>query len=341
MKENEYLSMAEEMQRTGDFTTRRIYFHNAFAENPDMQIFPQVPLVTYQILASWNLFGQNLWGARLFNVLFGVCSILTIYFLGLILFQSFRLALFCSFLLAIMPLGVFFSRNLQPESPGFLFMLLAHLFYLRYVTMSRRTDLFLGGTFFSLSWIYKMNFAFSALFFLFIFPYGKFFSRSRGLVKNIFALTLSYVPVLLSIAWLAHLGQWKFMQQTTIARVNLLEIFSPTYWNKYGKIIWWYIQGENFSLIFTILAVLGLFAAFLKRRSVLDRYLIGGVVSILCYSMFFSDFINQHNYYQMPFLGWVCISSTYGLLYISQLAKRAARKDVLGYLLSLVVFVSI
>ena len=127
MKENEYLSMAQEMIRTNDYTKRRIYFYRAFEKEPTMKIYPQPPLVSYQTLIVWKLLGENIWGARLLNVFFGVASILVIYFVGLILFKDNVLSLFCAFLLAIMPLAVFFSRNLQPESPAFFFMLLGNL----------------------------------------------------------------------------------------------------------------------------------------------------------------------------------------------------------------------
>ena len=62
MKENEYLSMAQEMKRTGDYTTRRVYFYSAFEEEPKMKLYPQPHLISYQILLSWNIFGENLWG---------------------------------------------------------------------------------------------------------------------------------------------------------------------------------------------------------------------------------------------------------------------------------------
>ncbi|MBN1913255.1 MAG: glycosyltransferase family 39 protein, partial [Candidatus Omnitrophica bacterium] len=117
MKENEYLSMAEEMVRTGDFVSRRVYFYNAFKDDPMMELYPQLPLVSYQIIASWELLGANLWGPRLINIFFGLASILVIYAMARILFDKKRWALFCALLLSIMPLAVFFSRNLQPESP--------------------------------------------------------------------------------------------------------------------------------------------------------------------------------------------------------------------------------
>jgi len=49
-------------------------------------------------------------------------SIIVVYFIGYEIFKRKLLALSCSLLLAILPLAVFFSRNLQPESPAFFFI---------------------------------------------------------------------------------------------------------------------------------------------------------------------------------------------------------------------------
>lgn len=340
MKENEYLSMAQEMSRTGDFTTRRIYFYNAFDDNPDMQLFPQIPVVTYQILASWKLAGENLWGPRLINAMFGVLAIPVMYFMGLLLFESAAIALFCSFLLAIMPLGVFFSRNLQPESPAFFFMLLGSLFYLRFAKFSRMSDLFLGGVAFSAAWIYKMNFLIGVLPVFFCFPYRRIFIGKRLAVKTILLGIISYSAIFLALAWLIKLGQWQFKSQATLDRVKFLEVFSWPYWKQYGRIIWWYTQGENYSYLFTGLALFGFAASFWKTQGLLKRYILGGVLALIAYAMLFSDFINQHNYYQMPFLGIVCVACAYALLLIARFFKKVFNKELLLYLLFLIVIIS-
>jgi 4-amino-4-deoxy-L-arabinose transferase-like glycosyltransferase len=188
MKENEYLSMAQEMITTNDYTTRRIYFYGAFEEAPEMKIYPQLPLVSYQTLIAWKILGDNLWGPRLFNVLFGVMSILVIYRIGGLVFQGRGAALFCAFLLAVMPLAVFFSRNLQPESPAFFFMLLGNLFYLKFIATLKKYNLILGGLSFSLACIYKLNFLFGAIPFIFCFPFKTLFKEKKEFFRCAFIL---------------------------------------------------------------------------------------------------------------------------------------------------------
>jgi 4-amino-4-deoxy-L-arabinose transferase-like glycosyltransferase len=337
MKENEYLSMAQEMNRTKDYITRRIYFYHSFKDNPIMRLYPQPPMISYQTLIAWNLLGENLWGARLFNVLFGLAGIVVVYSIALLLFGSITYALSCAFLLAIMPLAVFFSRNLQPESPAFFLMILGNLFYLNFLVNFKKRWLLLGGLAFSFAWAYKFSFLIGIFPFLFCIPFRNITKNKLSLVKYLLTICLSYIPVLLSILWIKHVGQWEFEQ---LARVKLLEVFSSPYWEKYGRMIWWYTRGENFTPVFTWLTCLGIIIAFAKRKGLLNRYIIGWTATLIPYSMIFSDYINQHNYYQMPFLGLVCLSSTYSLVFIAGIIKKVLRKEVFIFILALTIILA-
>ena len=339
MKENEYLSMAQEMIRTKDFVNRRIYFYNAFEKNPVMKLYPQPPLVSYQILLSWKLLGDNLWGPRLFNVLFGIAGIVVMYLIARLLFQETRYVLFCAFLLALMPLGVFFSRNLQPESPAFFFMLLAHFFYLKFVTGLKKYNLFLGGVLFSIAWLYKFSFLFGLLPFIFCLPVKALWNKKREILKYIAVFFISYLPIIIAIVWLRHVGQWEFDARENLNRIRLFEVFSFSYWNRYGHAIWQYIYAENYTLLFSLLALTGIIIALRKRKGLLNRYIIGWAFTIIPYSMVFSDFINQHSYYQMPFLGLVCIASVYATIYIFEHIKRLSKNYV--FFIILITLVSI
>jgi 4-amino-4-deoxy-L-arabinose transferase-like glycosyltransferase len=338
MKENEYLSMAEEMKRTGDFVTRRIYFYNAFVDNPAVRIYPQPPLISYQILLSWGIFGENLWGARLLNVLFGVFSIIVVYFIALLLFREMRLALFSAFLLAIMPLAVFFSRNMQPESGAFFFMILSNLFYLKFITSSKKYNLILAGVSLSIAWLYKMSFFIAILPVLFCLPLKTYWRNKKELFRQLLALVLPYLVIVFSIAWLVHVGQWQFEQ---LDRVKFWEVFSAPYWQKYGYTIWMYAKGDNFTWVYLLTAFLGIILAFWRRRGLLDRYIIGWTVTLIPYAMIFSDYINQHNYYQMPFLGLVCIASAYAVYFVAEQLTRLIRQTRVIYVMIIVTVISI
>ena len=357
MKENEYLIMAQEMARTGeflpsisyqkikekkdlktsggierkdDFITRRIYFFNAFDDSPRMRLYPQPPLVSYQILFSWKILGENLWGPRLFNIMFGLLSILVTYFIALLLFGNSALGLFSAFLLSIMPLAVFFSRNLQPESPAFFFMLLGNLFYLKFSSGFRRYNLVLGGLSLSFAWLYKFSFLIGLAPAFFYFPYTAIFKQKKELLRCVLAFLLPFSVILLAFLWLKYIGQWEFQE---LSRIKLLEVFSFTYWQKFGGMIRWYLVGENFTPVYILLASIGIVLAFVNRKGLLSRFIIGWVLTIIPYAMIFSDYLNQHNYYQMPFLGLVCISSANTVYWLSGLVRKYLKKDLIVYLM--------
>lgn len=337
MKENEYLNMAQEMLRTQDFITRRISFYNAFDVEPQMKLYPQPPLVSYQIILAWKLLGENLWGARLFNVFFGLASILVMYFLAFLLFNSVNLGLFSTLLLAMMPLAVFFSRNLQPESPAFFFMLLGNFFYLRFASTLKKNNLFWGGLSLSIAWLYKFSFLIGILPVIFCFPYRNIFKEKRQFVQYVLTFFLPYLVIAIAILWLKYIGQWEFQE---LSRVKLWEVFSLAYWRKYGQMIWWYVKGENFTWVFTLFTLLGVILAFLKMQRLSNRYIIGWTITLIPYGMIFSDYINQHNYYQMPFLILVCVASTLTLLLIAQGVKKLVKKDLTIYLMVTVIAIS-
>lgn len=342
MKENEYLSIAEEMLRTKDFVNRRVYFYNALEEEERfMEIYPQLPLISYQIILCWNLFGRNLWSPRLMNILFGLGYILIIYLTAKELLRDKRISLFCALLMAILPLSVFFSRNLQPESPALFFMLLGSLLYLKFIFSFKFTYFFLGGLSLSFCWAYKFTFLIALLPFILSFPYRKFFLQRNlkfEFLKTFFIFILSFLPIFLLIFGFKISGQWIFKE--TISRVNLFEIFNPYYWKRYGRIILWYVWGENFTPIFTITAFLGIIFAFLRRDNLVSKYIRSWTISILPYSMILSDYINQHNYYQMPFLILVCLASSYAIKIVSLYINRFIKKDVFVYAMVILVLLN-
>lgn len=339
MKENDLLSIAQEMKRTGDFLTRRVYFLSGLEEEPMVKLFPQVPLIPYQILVSWRFLGENLWGPRLLNVIFGVLSILVIYLIGRLLFRETILSLLCAFFLSIMPLAVFFSRNIQPESPGFFFMILGNLFYLRFIRFLKKSDFFLGGVSFSIAWLYKLSFIIGVFPFLFCLPYTIFFKEKKESLRHIVVFLISYIPVLIVTLWLIQIGEWQFHPAV---RINLWKIFTFSYWKEYGRPIWWYMQGENFTPVYTALTLLGIIFAILKPKELSNRFILGWALTIIPYAMIFQNLINQHNYYQMPFLILVCVSSVNAISYISEVVsiKSVSPKHFLVFLIAVVIIIS-
>jgi hypothetical protein len=334
MKENESLSIAQEMKSSNDFVKKRVYFYNAFEADPSIKKYSGLPLVPYQILLSWKLFGENLWGGRLFNVIFAVAGCLLMYFVSLALFSNVNLALFGAYLLAVMPLSVFFSRNLQADSPAFFFMLLGTLFYLKFATSLKKYNLLLGGVAFSIAWAYKPNFLFGLLPLAFCFPFRGIFRRKKYIASYLLFFFMPYLIILFTILWLMRLGQGGFSLQLNFGNpTKLFQFFSPSYWSHYGAGIFWLTVAENYTVIFSILSLLGMLLAFLRGNGLLNRYIIGWVLTIIPFGMLFSEQIYQQGFSQMPFLILVCVSSVYAISFVSGVLSSFIKKGITVFLI--------
>ncbi len=126
VKENEYLSQAVFMIQDNDYLHRKL-FRQGMEEVPLFEEYSQMPILSWLFVVLWKVFGMHFWIARLPIVIFSLGSILAFYFLVKRLTKDEPLALLSACLLAIMPLAVFFGRNIQPETPALFFLLLENL----------------------------------------------------------------------------------------------------------------------------------------------------------------------------------------------------------------------
>ncbi len=124
-------------------------------------------------------------------------------------------------------------------------------------------------------------------------------------------------------------------------KVKIFEIFSMDYWQRHGAAINWYIKGENFTFIFSWLALAGMLAAFLGQEGLLSRYILGSTLAIIPYCMFFSDNIYQESYFQMPFLGLICLSVVYAVDFFSGVVKKIIKKDLFISIMLIVIIISL
>lgn len=337
MQENDYMSTAYNMDKTGDYITKTVYYNNISAGDMPAKADPQPPLVSYQTLMAWKLFGENLWAPRLINIAFGVLSILVIYLISGLLFDDRRISLFVAFSLAIMPLAVFFSRNLQPESPALFFMLLGNLLYLRFVFLRKRRDLAFGGIAFSAAWLYKFGFIIGALPFLLYLPQVIRDRRGKGSLPLLAAFAIPYMMIFIVIYFLYSQGQ---LSSGFLKEMKPLEPFSYSYWKEHAGVIWHYVKDENFNLVFLTSAVIGTVLALIRRKSRAELYIIGWAGAIIPYIAFFSTALAQNSYCQMPFVGFVCVSGAYAALSVSELLKKVFKKDLLPIVLVAVMAVA-
>lgn len=338
MRENEYVSIAYEMDRTGDYSPTNPYSFDAVHESETLPRDPQPPVVSYQTILAWKVFGENLWGPRLFNVIFGVLCILLTYLIAMILFSGHPVALFPAAAVALMPLSVFFSRNLQPETPAFFFMLLGSLLYLRFVDGRGRYNLVLGGLAFSAAWLYKFNFLIGVMPILFCLPYIA--SRNNGKGFGHYAASLILPYSLMAFAAIAIYRSVGF-HVTDIDLSGSLGIFGRTFWKEYGKGIWLYMNKENFTPVFLFAAFAGTVVSLFRRKSLVERFISGWAAAVLPYLFIMAPSIAQANYYQMPFALLVAVSGAYAIRALSGAVRKFLKKDPAVVVMVIVILVAI
>jgi hypothetical protein len=339
VKEHEMISVAKNMLKRGDFFSRYADFHYGLEVNPKkIDLFPGGHITMWQTALCLKLFGENnfLAAARTINVLFFLVGIVLAFKITVLLTQSKPLGLLTAFVLSIFPLSIFFARNLQPECPAFTGMLACVYFYLRFATVLEFRYLFFSILCAVFVFVCKLSFLICFIPLLFIIPYRRLWDKYHllGLARNIF-LTLTPLIAVAAIFWFGKELSFRISE----GRINLLEIFSASYWHNYGVKIFLYTVKESYTVFFTMAGLLGYYMAVRNRQNVLlRRFLFGWLAALVVYCMGLSDYINQHSYYQMPFMFIPAFSSAYALYYLGRGVNRLISH--LGTALVILFFVS-
>ncbi|MFA4984218.1 MAG: glycosyltransferase family 39 protein [Candidatus Omnitrophota bacterium] len=342
MKENEYISMAKNMAASGDFVSRDVYFYNAFSGKKDFGLYPQIPFVAYQVLLGYRLFGDNLWFPRLLNIILMLLSVVVIYRLAVFFLKERIYALMVAVLVGILPLGVYCSRNLQPESGAFLFMSLGNLFLIRFMDGFKRRHLVAASCCVLMTAAYKISFLTGFAPLALIFPYPKYLreKRARYAVREALILAL---PLLLLLGYLLLISQLSFSASWK-GRVEPWRAFSASYWRSYASILWHYAKNENFTSLYILLfaaGTLSLWIGYKKDRSLFAGYLRAWFLVLIAYFAFFSDYLNQHSYYQLPFLGFVSFVIVYFMRQLSRYIVKFLRRPFKEHYIGAAVFAAL
>jgi 4-amino-4-deoxy-L-arabinose transferase-like glycosyltransferase len=142
-----------------------------------------------------SLFGDNPYGWRTGNVLFGIGSVVLVYMIGALAYPGSAVPLLASLLLALDPFHVYFSRTTYMEIPVTFFFLLFLYFILEFVERQRPT-LPLAGIALGLTVATKAYFVFSIPLVL---AYVLLRARERGELTRArymdFAATLLVLPL--------------------------------------------------------------------------------------------------------------------------------------------------
>ncbi len=348
MKENEQIDETVRFLEDGGWLHRKTFIFNGLSDGPGyFEEYVQAPLIAYMTAPFWAVFGKQLWIPRLFMVLFMLGSILMTYFLVKELSGNEYLSLLSSFLITVMPLGIFFGRNIQPESPGLFFLLLSSYFYVKWVKTKLNRPLLGLYAFLSLAVMasFKVTFLIILLPWLAIFPYRRFFSSLKSelsgfleffsssfwkstLGRNIFFPLLGFSPFVAVYAVFRSIIVHPSRLNQPFAFHNLL---TADFFNSKWSIFKSFLK-DNFTIWLLILALLGLIFILIKYRTLFSKFLLAWFLSFFVYASILADKMAGHSYYQMPFLPLICILLAYFLFSLGSLLKQVSGKQLMLFI---------
>ena len=340
MKENEYLSQAFTQWNFGDYFRRRTHISGLDSGPGYFEEYPQIPLLPWMIIGIWALTGIQFWSARLIIILFSVATIPFIYLLvKRMTIDNEFIALTAAFIFSILPLAVFFGRNIQPESPALFFLVLGLYFYVKWVDNFKTKNIVFSGIALMMCAMFKPTFLIGMIPMLFIFPFTEIISKFKKEGKDENEFVLERKKIILQFLYFGACFIpyfiWNWITATflntketlfagTSSRIDIFRIFTNTYWSEYWPTINAYMQ-EAYGMWFLWLTLLGFAFMLMKYKTKLSKFCIGYTIALIPYGMILADYINQHSYYQMPFVPLICICSAYSIyaigLFIKQLTK--------------------
>jgi hypothetical protein len=326
MKEAEYLSIAHHYfagpDDPVDYLRRQVFFTTPDNPKGYFEEYPQMPLIPWAAALLWHLVGERVWVVRLMIVLSSVCGIGALAVLSRRLTDDRSVASAAAFLAAILPLPVFFGRNIQPESPALLFLLLAFVWADRWRESRTWRHALLAGGSLCLSGLLKPTFLVPALAIGALLPARADWDRRAA--RQLAALVLCVVPV---AAWYLASGLLNTrapVLHETLARVSPFRAFTASYWRDSGGVVLSYLR-LNFTDWGLVLSAAGIALAFSRPDGRLRRFLRLYALALVPYLMVVADWVAGHSYYQMPFVPLAALSAASAIAAAADLLRRWTR----------------
>ncbi|MFA6888331.1 MAG: glycosyltransferase family 39 protein [Candidatus Woesearchaeota archaeon] len=334
MKENQYIPYTEFMYNANEFLDyfrTETYWIGAQEHGYFTQY--EFPLIPWIILSLWGVFGIKLWAARFVIILFSVASIPLLYLVGKKLTDNTLLILIACLFFTIMPINIFFGRNVQPEAPGLFFILLATYFFFCWresIILGQKgyNNFLLFSSSILLAILLKIPNGIGLVPLLFFVPYKNLYQNKKSFVYFIilFVFIISLFPLWVKFSqWTmpgaATVGTSGFSESFQEVQYNIHLTLSMSFWNEYYPAFHAFVI-DNFTLWFFWLALFGVIFGFLKYNTNLGLFLIGSFFSIFIYILCFADKVRAHAYYQVVFLPLICFACAYALYILASILNQ-------------------
>ncbi len=334
MKENQYIPYTEFMYNAEEwkdyFRTETYWIGNQLHGYFTQYEFPLIPWI---ILPLWWIFGVKLWAARLVVILFTVACIPLLYIVTKKMTENEFIALGAATLFTIMPISIFFGRNVQPEGPGLLFILLGTYYFLCWKNEIKEgvwqwKYFLLFTSFMLLTILLKVPNAIGLIPLFFITPWKPLWQEKKKTAKYtlVFVCIMLFFPIWVKFSqWTmpgaATVGTGNFSESFMEVKYNLIRTLTADYWAQAYPAIRAFVK-DNFTFWFFWLTIAGIGCAALKYKTTLGRFILGSATAVILYVFIFADKVRGHAYYQFVFLPIVCIASVYVIYTIAAMFEK-------------------
>lgn len=272
--------------------------------NPNQFRFVEFPIYNIAVYPFYLIFGVNETYHRLVSVFFSLGSIVFIFFIAK-RYLSTTLAMLSSFIFAVLPYNVFFSRTTLPE-PSFVFLSLGMLFYCDlWIQNNRKSTGVIAFIFTMLAFLSK-----PWALFLFLPLYYSIFKHKKGL-KGLLKYSLFFlVSITPFLMWRIWIGQ---QPQGIPASSWLLNgdgiRFRPAFF-------WWIVSERIGREILAVTGAFFFYLGMLLRPKNGSYFLHFWLLAEMLYVVVVATGNVRHDYYQTSIIPILSIFSAIGIGYL-------------------------
>ncbi|MBU0666497.1 MAG: glycosyltransferase family 39 protein [Nanoarchaeota archaeon] len=339
-KEAHTLSEIKNFYERGDYFVPERDYYKPAKDKPYGIHADNFPLMAWIVTLVWKLSGVSLVSARTIIILFSLGAILFTYLLVEEMFKRKDFAIISAFFVSIMPVLVFFGRQVQYESPALFFMMGALYFFWKWKNEPETIYFVLFSFMFILGGVSKYPFLVFIVPILAVFPYERLnFKKKDFKEKYLTQYLLGATSVIIFIGWwlfsktLNVTGKGVTIQPFMSSRLGLL--FQSSMWNA----IYLYAVTDNFTKIGFFLALIGLIIVIAKIKMENHRFLAFWFFSYILFAAIAPPQMKGHNYYQVPYAPLIAILITYFIFFVGDSIASFIKQKNLKVVVRIIVIV--
>lgn len=222
----------------------------------------ELQITTFIIAILYKIFGTHMFLARLVPTLMFMFSVYYLFKLMREIYST-RMAWLVSFIYAVLPITLFYSRAIMPESAVLLFFNGAFYYFYMWYKYNDKPYLFLSAIFTALAISQKTPAVFIgiAMIFICIDKYGMRFLKKWELwLFGIIAL----LPPLIYTKWSGMVAEFKFV--SSIGAKHIIPKFASSFLTTESLDFYKMALPKSFTILFCLLALIGFFTLRSKKE---------------------------------------------------------------------------